>query len=269
MRKVKVRGQQSIETKVFRVLKEIGVELSSYHGGSLSGKDIKKVINNATHLFDAFTAIFKEGKREGCLLSDADIDTMCLHFREVYVLWDGAFALARTFNPTNEDAETYQTFVSVAVQSSAILGCPITPKVHTKLRHVEWQMKNIPGGLGDKMEDWVERLHQWGMQQRRRFRTVQNPLVRALAREKATSRNKQPKVLAQVDATDAGNKRKFLSDKKADVALTRRKRQHDVGRFEAITYFVHMKEETLTWAEALFHDGKVDSYGDNANVMDE
>jgi hypothetical protein len=66
-----------------------------------------------------------------------------------------------------------------------------------------------------------------------------------------------------------GNKRKFLSDKKADVALTRRKWQHDVGQFEAITYFVHMKEETLTWAEALFHDGKVDSYGDNANVMDE
>ena len=54
MQKVKVRGQQSIETKVFRVLKEIGVELSSYQGGSLNGKDIKQVMNNATHLFDAF-----------------------------------------------------------------------------------------------------------------------------------------------------------------------------------------------------------------------
>ena len=48
-----------------------------------------------------------------------------------------------------------------------------------------------------------------------------DPLVCALARGRATSRNKQPKVLAQVDATDAGNKQKFLSDKKADVALTR------------------------------------------------
>jgi hypothetical protein len=269
MRRAKVRGQQSIETKVFKVLKEIGVELSSYHGGSLNGKDIKKVMNNASHIFDQFAAICKEGKREDCLLTDADIDCMCLHFREVYVLWDGAFSLARTINPTDEDADTYQRFVLAALHGSKILQCPITPKVHTMLRHVAWQMRNIPGGLGDKMEDWVERLHQWGMQQRRRFRTVQNPLVRALAREKATSRNKQPKVLAQVDATDAGNKRKFLSDKKADVALTRRKRQRDVGRFEAITYFDHMKEETLTWAEALFHDGKVDSYGDNADVMEE
>jgi hypothetical protein len=74
-------------------------------------------------------------------------------------------------------------------------------------------MKNIPGGLDDKMEDWVERQHQWGMQQRRRFRTVQDPLVRVLAREKATSRNTHPDVLAQVDATDTGNKQK-MSEKR-------------------------------------------------------
>ena len=39
MRKSKVGQQDSIETKVFNVLKEVGVELSSYHGGSLNGKD--------------------------------------------------------------------------------------------------------------------------------------------------------------------------------------------------------------------------------------
>ena len=36
MRISKVKDQQSIETKIFKVLKEIGVELSSYHGGSLN-----------------------------------------------------------------------------------------------------------------------------------------------------------------------------------------------------------------------------------------
>ena len=69
-------------------------------------------------------------------------------------------------------------------------------------------VKNILVRLCDKMEDWVERLHQWGMQQRRQFRTVQDPLVHALAREKATSCNTHPDVLAQVDATDTGNKQK-------------------------------------------------------------
>jgi hypothetical protein len=96
-------------------------------------------MNNASHLFDAIAAIFKEGKREKCLMSDVDIDLMCLHFWEVYVLWDGAFSLARMVNLTHEDAENYQQFAWAAVQSCAILG-PITPKVHTMLRHVEWQM---------------------------------------------------------------------------------------------------------------------------------
>jgi len=49
--------------EVCRVLKVFGVELSSYHSGSLNGKDIKKVMNNATHIFDQFAAISKEGKR--------------------------------------------------------------------------------------------------------------------------------------------------------------------------------------------------------------
>jgi hypothetical protein len=146
MRKTKVRGQQSKETKVFKVLQKIGVELSSYHGGSLNGKDIKKVMNNASHIFNQFAAIFKGGKMEECLLADADIDSMCLHFWEVYVLWDGAFSLARIINPTDEDAETYQTFILAAVSGSKILQCPITPKIHAMLRHVQWQMKNIPGG---------------------------------------------------------------------------------------------------------------------------
>ncbi len=80
MRRAKVKGQQSIETKIFHVLKEVRVELSSYHGGSLNGKDIKKVMNNDSHIFDKFAAIFIEGKRKECLLSDADIKPMCLHF---------------------------------------------------------------------------------------------------------------------------------------------------------------------------------------------
>ena len=181
MRRSKVRRQHSIETQLFRVLKEVGVELSSYHGGSLNGKDVKKVMNNASHIFDQLAAILKEGKRMDCLLSDDDIGLLCLHFWEVYVLWDGAFLLERKIDPTDEDTETYQRFVLAALQGSLTLQYSITPKVHVMLRHVKWQMKNLPGGLGDKIEDWVERLHQWGIRMRRHFRTVQDPLVRARA----------------------------------------------------------------------------------------
>ena len=255
----KKKGKHSIETNMFKALKEIGVELSSYHGGSLNGKDIKKVMNNASHIFDQFAVIFKDGKRPDCILSGTDIDTLCLHFREVFVLWDGAFSLARTVNPTENDTLTYMRYVSAAIQGNTTICCTITPKVHLMLKHVQWQMRNIPGGLGDKMEDWVERLHQTGMRERQRFRTVQNPIIRALAREKAGSRNMHPDVLAQVDKTNEGNKRNLVTTK-VDTISTRRKQQRDVGRQEAMEYFDKETNRELTWLVLIFGDEKVDSY---------
>jgi hypothetical protein len=211
-----VKGQQSIETKIFKVLKDIGVELSSYHGGSLNGKDIKKVMNNASHVFDNFSLIFKERKRDDCLLSDAEIEGLRLHFCEVFVLWDGAFLLARTVNPTELDAITYQRYVVASVKASRSRQCTITPKVHMMLKHVKWQMTNIKGGLGDKMEDWVERQHQTGMQMSQQFCSAQNPFTWTTAQEKVQFRNLHPDVIAKLEASNEVSKRKFIvsSEKK-------------------------------------------------------
>jgi len=79
IRSAKVKAPDSIETKMFKVLKTIGVELSAYHGGSLNGKDIKKVMNNATCVFDQLKLIFEDRKRSDCLLTNDDIKALCLH----------------------------------------------------------------------------------------------------------------------------------------------------------------------------------------------
>ncbi len=235
-------------------------------GGSLNGKDIKKVMNNASHIFDQFAVIFKDGKRPDCILSVTNIDALCLHFREVFVLWDGAFSLARTVNPTENDTTTYMRYVSAAIHGNTAIRCTITPKVHLMLKHVPWQMRNIQGGLGDKMEDWVERLHQTGMRERQRFRTVQNPIIRALAREKAGSRNMHPDVLAQVDKTNEGSKRNLVITK-VDAISTRRKRQRDVGRQEAIEYFDRETNKELTWSVLIFDGEKVDAFSKNETTV--
>jgi hypothetical protein len=40
-----------IDMKMFKTLKDIGVELSLYHGGPLNGKDIKKANEQCRLLF--------------------------------------------------------------------------------------------------------------------------------------------------------------------------------------------------------------------------
>ena len=133
---------------MFKVLKTIGVELSSYHGGSLNGKDIKKVMNNATYVFDQLALIFEDQKRSDCLLTNDNIKALCLHYREVFVLWDASFSFARTIDPVEADIATYRTYISAAVEGHTQLKFSMTPKVHSMMKHVEWQMKNIRGGAG-------------------------------------------------------------------------------------------------------------------------
>jgi hypothetical protein len=191
------RSKDGMESKMLRVLKSIGVELTRYHGGSLNGMDIKKVIANSAYVFDEFATILKEHKRPGCKLSDMDIDFICEQHKLCLLLWDGAFSAARSINPTDRDFRLYEQFVKAAVYCHMRLGCSVTHKVHLMLCHAADQMQ-IPGGLGEKMEDWVELMHQIGNRARVRFRTTKDLEARAKARARTAHRAANTGVMARI-----------------------------------------------------------------------
>ncbi len=107
------------------------------------------------------------------------------------------------------------------------------------------------------MEDWVERLHQTGMHLRQSFRTVQNPAIPAVAREKVSSRLSHPDVIAHTEATNAGNKRSFSVAKIDNSISTHQKKQQDMGQYKAMMYFEkEAKMDKLTWLVLIFDDVK-------------
>jgi hypothetical protein len=88
------------------------------------------------------------------------------------------------------------------------------------------------------------------MRLRQRFHTVQNPIVHATARKWAIFLSSHPEVIAHTNATNAGNKRSFSSSTKRDDTLAMsRKKQCDVGQFEAMKYFEQEeKMDKFTWS---------------------
>jgi hypothetical protein len=60
--------------------------------------------------------------------------------------------VSRTVNPTKNDTTTYLRYVVAAVHGHESTCCTVTSKVHLMLKHVAWQMRNIPGGLGKKLK---------------------------------------------------------------------------------------------------------------------
>jgi len=77
-----------------KVLKSIEVQLTRYHGGSLNGNDIKKVMDHSFYVFDKFAIILKAGCRNDSLTPEK-IDQKCEEYKLAFLLWDGAFAMAR------------------------------------------------------------------------------------------------------------------------------------------------------------------------------
>jgi hypothetical protein len=231
----KAKPVTSFETKRLKVLKTIGVEQSSYHGGSLNGKDIKKVMNNVSYLFDEFSSILKSGKHSNFELSNNHIDTLCRHFQLVFLLWDGAFSYARTINPTENGVIAYQQFVDAAVIGHVSLGLTITPKAHLMLKHVWWQMENIPGGLDDKREDWVKKQHQMGKQEQARFCMMKSLQQCSGARAWVVHCNSNLVVITQTLKLDGASKRKFKSETRDKEGIeSLRERERYTKRFKAL-----------------------------------
>ena len=108
------------------------------------------------------------------------------------------------------------------------------------------------------MEDRVERLHQDGKRKQLRFCTVQNPIARVHAREKAHSCTTHPNVISQTKKTNEGNKRN-LAELKTDLVGTLQKKQRDFGRYKAVKYFMQDDVKRLSWSAPIFNNGKVDS----------
>ncbi len=76
-------------------------------------------------------------------------------------------------------------------------------------------------------------------------------------------------MIANLEATNEGNKHKYVSETKVDVIGTRQKRQRDMGQFEAMQYFDRNKDKKLTWAALLFTDNNGPMGGGKADVMEE
>jgi uncharacterized coiled-coil protein SlyX len=234
-RSTRKKSNAGVEAKMVRVLKLVGVEIQRYHGGSLAGMDIKKVIANASFVFDEFEEILKEERNQNkdCEMTNKEISTICNEHKTLYLLWDGAFSAARTINPTEDDRTEYCRYVYAAVHCHVKIGCSVTHKVHLMWAHVASQM-GVPGGLGEKMEDWVEKMHQWGNQRRKRFGTTKNTQVRADARARSTHRGTNPGVIAQGKLVASEAKRNLKNSGDKEIVGDARKAGRKAARLAAL-----------------------------------
>ncbi len=183
---------------MFKILKvDYGIKLQAYHGGSMTGKDIQKIMENASEIFTLFANILMTNKRPDLKFATQDeINHLCTSFKNAFVLWDGVFSFASKISPSKDDIGWYTRFSTAAVFSHTSLGCSVTPKVHMMWVHVKDQMAKVPGGLGQKREDWIEHHHQITCKERAQFGKTHDEDIRAKAMARLHQQHTDPHVVA-------------------------------------------------------------------------
>ena len=64
-----------IESALFDILISFyGIKIQAYHGDSLTGKDIQKLMQNSREIFELFAGTLKRMRKSDCSMSDEDID---------------------------------------------------------------------------------------------------------------------------------------------------------------------------------------------------
>jgi len=167
-------GEESVYTQIDRIFQSHGAYRSHYFGRQFQGKDIRKIVDKADKLFgsdgtggEIRVAFVLHVTAKN--LSDAEkeelldkVHKMCNDVGMGLKLWDGALADIHVNDYEKDHCRKTQDKIDKAMAHMRGMGIRITPEMHGMEMHVVNQMRDIPGGIGRMMEQWIEQYHQTG-----------------------------------------------------------------------------------------------------------
>jgi hypothetical protein len=135
---------------------------------------------------------------------------MCDLFRSIFSSLDTISSKLRMRygEPQETDYEVLQKALDNLKHLWHSAGLPHTPKLHSLLTHTVKQMR-LFGGIGDILEDDVEKMHQIAGQFEHRSARLKNPDTRALVHAKMEALSHNKDVQHHVAHSRKLSKRKF------------------------------------------------------------
>ena len=155
----------SIHTQVERILEKHGVTIQSFHGGSLTGGAIIKLLNNHNIIMDDITTLYEirinERLNERNELKPSSIEyireMLTLH-RKLFKSQDAVYANLRLIKPTLEEKIKTRERIRIMQQLWYDMELSCTPKAHLIFEHAA-DDQDYFDGLGDKIEYPLEKRH--------------------------------------------------------------------------------------------------------------
>ncbi len=160
LRESKNKMQMPVFAEIENIFLKFGITAAAYHGGKLNGVYCHELIKLAKQIFECF---------QGCLLSvshlnrcskDIIINACNLH-RDMCITLDALTSKIRMKKgePQEDDYELAEKHLRNLHYLWTQAKLSFMPKIHGLLSHAVPQMRRL-NGIGDTLEDDVERIHQ-------------------------------------------------------------------------------------------------------------
>ena len=160
------KKEVSIHTKIERILEKHGVTIQTFHGGSLTGGSILKLLQNHDKIMDDITQVchgyisnHQDTNSNIPMPSIEEFDKILSAHRALFKAQDAAYAHLRLIDPTTQEMAATRERIGIMKILWLAMGLSLTPKAHLIFDHAANDQLKY-GGLGDKIEDPLEKRHQ-------------------------------------------------------------------------------------------------------------
>lgn len=130
--------------------------------------EAEPIMGKVTDLF------LRSRDREKCKYSEDEIKVICSDLALTLTVWDAVFAMSQRTDLSPQECNKLQEMVDLGVEQFRNMGLSITNKLHGSEKHMVEQIKTTPGGIGPKMEHWMEKYHQEGAKFDAQHRTTKS-----------------------------------------------------------------------------------------------
>ena len=235
----------SIHTKIERILESHGVTIQCYHGGSLTGGSILTLLKKHDVIMDDITEVCHEyllnnnhtTPESKISMTVVEMEKILNDHRLLFKAQDAVYAHLRLIYPTEE--EMIQTVERIKIMKMfwLAMGLSETPKAHLVFEHAADDQRRF-GGLGDKIEDPLEKRHQEQMRLDGILKKMPDGFrKRMLTQQKYDWRNSDPLVRDQIELVRTITRRKrkqslnqrSIADQRSHVLTTERHRIRDAN----------------------------------------
>ncbi len=210
--------ETSLYTTFERILTKNGVTIQAYHGGTMTGGAIINLLQRNSKVMDELESAcidrFNSRQEDDSPIRPpplATIKEQIKKHRHLFMVQDAVYAHLRLLKPTAVELIETKTRISIMERLWHDMGLSETPKAHLIFKHAADDQEKFDG-LGDKIEDPIEKRHQVQMKIDHILSRMQGGFCNKMkTQQKYEWRDNHPQVLKQIKRVKHASTRKITA----------------------------------------------------------